>query len=328
MSDWFWAASAVIGLLALMLERFAGYPNLVYAAIGHPVVWVGRAIADLDDRFNPEVRPAGRAAGILALGALLTIVLAVTLPPTLILRMLPGGFILEAMLASSLLSQSSLYTHVARVAEGLDSSLAAGREAVSHIVGRDPQALNESDVSRAAIESLAENASDGVTAPLLWLVLGGLPGAALYKAINTADSMIGHRSERHLRFGWASARLDDLVNLVPARLTGILIALAATRCRPGGFRNAMRAMGRDASRHQSPNAGWPEAAMAGSLGIRLGGPRSYEGERVELAWMGDGREELTRGDIRDGLAIYRRMLWLLAATAAMWATALLLNSGR
>ena len=165
------------------------------------------------------------------------------------------------------------------------------------IVGRNPQSLDEAGVSRAAIESLAENFSDGVVAPAFWLGLGGLPGAVLYKATNTADSMIGHRTPRHEAFGWAAARFDDLVNLPASRLTALLIVAAACLHREASPRGAWRAVRRDASHHRSPNAGWPEAAMAGALGLRLAGPRVYGDMRVEDRWMGDGRAEATAGDI-------------------------------
>ncbi len=314
------AGSALVAVLALILERLAGYPDRLHAAIRHPVVWMGWLVDRLERTLNPADGSAGirRRGGAAALGALLAATLIVTLPITLFLRMLPGGLVIEALLASTLLSQKSLRQHVAAVADGLDTGIDDARVAVSHIVGRDPQQLDASDISRAAIESLAENASDGVTAPLFWLVIAGLPGIALYKAINTADSMIGHRSPRYADFGWASARLDDAVNLPASRLTGLVFALAAGLGDRAGGRAAWRAMRRDAGRHQSPNAGWPEAAMAGAVGIRLGGPRSYGGAVTELAWMGEGRTALTAADIRAALTIYGRALNLLLAAALVW----------
>jgi adenosylcobinamide-phosphate synthase len=201
--------------------------------------------------------------------------------------------------------------HVAAVASGLTRSLQDGRTAVSHIVGRDPQRLDEAGVSRAALESLAENTSDGIVAPAFWYALLGLPGLVAYKAINTADSMIGHKTERYINFGWASAKLDDAVNFIPARLTGLLFAAAAAISNPENGRAALAAMWNDARNHQSPNAGWPEAAMAGALGLRFGGPRDYDGETIDLAWMGHGRETLTRDDITAGLRLYDRSLTLL-----------------
>jgi len=299
------ATSLTIAFAALLIERVAGYPGFLQRSIAHPVEWIGRLIGSLDKRLNqPGYR---RLKGVLALVIVLAIVAAITLPLAFLLRGFKWGWLVEALIASTFLAQAGLKAHVAAVADGLDDSLDSGRAAVSHLVGRDPQTLDASGVTRAAIESLAENASDGVVAPALWLGLLGLPGIALYKAINTADSMIGHRDERYSLFGWAAARLDDLVNLPASRLTGLIIATAS------GSADALKVMWRDAGKHHSPNAGWPEAAMAGALGIRLGGPRSYEGETVDLAWMGDGREELDAGDIRRALALYRSMLGLLAA---------------
>jgi adenosylcobinamide-phosphate synthase len=175
------------------------------------------------------------------------------------------------------------------------------------IVGRDPAQLDEAGVSKAALESLAENASDGIVAPVLWYALLGLPGIAMYKAINTADSMIGHRNEKYQWFGWAAARLDDVVNLPASRLTGYLFAAAE----PSRFKDIVKVMRRDAPRHQSPNAGWPEAAMAAALGLRFGGPRSYNGEMVDLPYMGDGRDSITRDDIQRGLRVLSRAMWLM-----------------
>jgi adenosylcobinamide-phosphate synthase len=212
---------------------------------------------------------------------------------------------LGGVLASSLLAQRSLDSHVADVATALErDGLLAGRRAVAHIVGRDTTSLDEAAVCRAAIESLAENFSDGVVAPLFWMVLGGLPGALAYKAINTADSMIGHKSERHLAFGWAAARCDDLVNLPASRLSAVWLVLAAMLLglSPDG---ALATLRRDAGHHRSPNAGWPEAAMAGALGIRLSGPRVYDGVAVAERWVGDGRSDLGARDIRAALRLYR-----------------------
>jgi adenosylcobinamide-phosphate synthase len=233
---------------------------------------------------------------------------------------LPFGVVAAALVASSLPAQRSLHEHVARVAAALEQEgLAAGRKAVSHIVGRDTEALDEAGVARAAIESLAENFSDGVVAPSLWLAIGGLAGGATYKAINTADSMIGHRTPRHEAFGWAAARLDDLVNLPASRLTALLLIAAAATMRPAAAIAAWRAVKRDARHHRSPNAGWPEAAMAGALGLALAGPRSYGGVEVADAVMGDGRRAATAADIRRALALYRRADALLIGLCAVLA---------
>lgn len=310
-----------IAFLALVIERFIGYPPFLLKRIGHPVMWMGAWLAWLEKRLNDPEKPLGRLRGLVAWFFFTGLVLAITLPLALFLRGLPWGFVLEALLATSLLAQKDLHRFVEAVATGLDRSLDEGRVAVSHIVGRDPKLLDESGVSRAALESLAENTSDGIVAPALFLALFGLPGLALYKAINTADSMVGHKSPRYLHFGWASARIDDLANLIPARLSGVIFALA----NPPRLHAALRSMWRDARKHVSPNAGWPEASLAGAMAIRLGGPRSYEGRHVDLAWMGEGRETLSAADIREGLAIYGRALWILTAltgagAGAFWLT--------
>jgi adenosylcobinamide-phosphate synthase len=203
------------------------------------------------------------------------------------------------------------------VSKGLrENGIEGGRAAVSMIVGRNPQSLDEAGVSRAAIESLAENFSDGIVAPAFWLGLGGLPGAVLYKATNTADSMVGHRTPRHEAFGWAAARFDDLVNLPASRLSALLIIAAAALHRGASPKGAWHAVRRDASHHRSPNAGWPEAAMAGALGLRLAGPRVYGDVRVEDRWMNDGRAEANVADIDRALALYRTACALLFGMAA------------
>jgi len=303
-------------LLALILERLVGYPDALVRPIGHPVIWMGRLIGLLDNRLNNRTR--GR--GVLALVLLLLATALVTVPIAWLLRSFPFGWVIEAILATSLLAQKSLRDAVLAVATALARSLPEGRTAVSHIVGRDPQALDEAGVARAAIESLAESTSDGVIAPMFFLILGGLPGIALYKAVNTADSMIGHKSERHLQFGWAAARFDDLLNLIPARLTALLIAGAAFFVKAAHPEAAWSTALSDAKKHESPNAGWPEAAMAGALGFRLAGPRVYHGVRVEDHYMGDGRADLTAADIRRALRLYRvAMLGALALVAIAWA---------
>ena len=300
-----------IAAVALLMERLFGYPSALHRWIGHPVEWMGKLIGWLDRFFNDP--PTDKLRGVQALLVLLGITLSVTLLLTHYLRKTESGWIIEALLASTLLSQKSLEDHVRAVADGLSRSLKAGREAVRHIVGRDPQKLDASGVAKGAIESLAENMSDGVTAPLFWLLVGGLPGIALYKAINTADSMIGHKTEQYFDFGWPAARLDDLVNLVPARITGWVIAAAGALTGNASGAEAVRAMARDARQHVSPNAGWPEAAMAGALGLSLGGPRSYKGRSVNLAWMGNGRKKLTESDITDALRLYNTGLNILTA---------------
>lgn len=283
---------------------------------------MGRAIGELDRRLNREgADPTGRkVAGVVALFILILVVGTAAFLIAHSLLLLPFGVILLAIPASSLLAQRSLYAHVERVAAALENSgLQGGREAVSHIVGRDTAELDEVGVARAAIESLAENFSDAVVAPALWMVIAGLPGAAIYKAINTADSMIGHRTPRHEDFGWASARLDDLVNLPASRLAALLIVAAAYFTGGASASGAFEAVMRDAARHRSPNAGYTEAALAGALGLALAGPRSYDGVLVGDVWMGDGRYGATPDDIRAALALYKRADALLIGAVALLA---------
>jgi len=307
--------------LALLIERLAGYPPPLFRAIGHPVTWAGALIGWLELRLNTGRHR--RARGVALLVLLLLTGLAASLLIVAFTRRVPFGWGLEAVLASSLLAQKELGRAVKAVADGLTLSLDSGRRAVSHIVGRDPETLDESGVARAAVESLAESSSDGVVAPLFWLIVGGLPGIVLYKLANTADSMIGHRTERHAEFGWASARFDDLLNWLPARLTALLVAGAAFLMRGADPENAWATALRDAHRHLSPNAGWPEAAFAGALGLGLGGPRSYEGETHDLPAFGDGRRDLTALDILTALELYWMAMNLLLGLAialglALW----------
>lgn len=298
-------------LLALALEAAIGYPAGLLRGVGHPVMWLGKLIERLDLRLNRDADSAGRrrALGVVALVGL---VIAAVLPALVIqlglFAALPPLIALfaTALLASALIAQRSLFRHVADVAEGLErDGLPGGRKAVSQIVGRNPEVLDEAGVVRAAIESLAENFSDGIVAPAFWCAALGLPGIAAYKAVNTADSMIGHRSARHEAFGWAAARFDDLVNLPASRLAAVWLILAALLLPGADAAGAVRAVRRDASKHRSPNAGWPESAMAGALGLRLAGPRVYGDKRVEDGWMGDGRAEATVADLRRALALYR-----------------------
>lgn len=297
--------------LALLIERFAGYPQPLFERLSHPVVWLGKLIERLDQSLNVQGVSAqeGRLRGAVALLILLAAVFVPAMIVARLLEYLPLGWLAEILLATTLIAHKSMRDHVMAVCDGLGRSLADGRAAVSKIVGRDPAALDESGVSRAALESLAENASDGIVAPVMWYALLGLPGIAVYKAINTADSMIGHKSGKHHYFGWAAARLDDLVNLPASRLTGLLFAATD----PKNFGRIFEVMRRDAPKHQSPNAGWPEAAMAARLGLRFGGPRSYEGELVELPYMGEGRDSMDRSDIKRGLAVFSNAMWLLFA---------------
>jgi len=314
--------SVALTLLAMMIELCAGYPQALSRAIGHPVTWIGRLIATLDRLLNRDTVGAHwrRGAGIVAILLLLCIVGTIAFVVERELLRLPFGLIAVAAVASTFIAQRSLHRHVADVADALErDGITAGRAAVAKIVGRDIDALDAAGVARAAIESLAENFSDGIVAPVFWMAIAGLPGAALYKAINTADSMIGHRTPRHEAFGWAAARLDDLVNLPASRLSALLLVAGAALNKNAAPAAAWRTVLRDAARHRSPNAGYPEAAMAGVLGLSLAGPRVYGGVTIDDATMGDGRRDATAADIRQALMLYRyadAILLVLIATIA------------
>jgi adenosylcobinamide-phosphate synthase len=317
--------SLPLALAATIVEALIGYPAPLYRAIGHPVTWMGRWLAWLEASLNRVEASfaARRAAGVVTLCLYLAPVALVSWAATRACVSAGAlGFATLALFAATLAAQRSLAAHVRAVAEGLYAGLDEGRGAVAKIVGRNPDVLDEAGVARAAIESLAENFSDGVVAPTLWIALGGLVGGALYKAINTADSMIGHRDERYSAFGWAAARLDDLVNLPASRLAALWLIIAAALTPGASARNAARVVWRDASHHRSPNAGWPEAAMAGALGLKLAGPRVYGGTLVDDAFMGEGRREADASDIRRALRLYRRACVIQAVAllaAAVWA---------
>ena len=303
---------------ALLLEAAAGYPGPLFRAIRHPVVWAGALIGWLDRTLNQEGLPPAdrRSRGALAVAVLL----AASAGPAWVLQgLLPWPLLV--VLAATLPAQRSLHAYVAAVGDALrDGGLPAGRRAVAHIVGRNPDTLDAAAVLRAAIDSLAENFSDGVVAPPVWGLTAGLPGMAAYKALNTADSMIGHLTPRHRAFGWAAARLDDLVNLPASRLSVLWLVLAAAVHRGASPGAALRAVRRDAWQHRSPNAGWPEAAMAGALGLRLAGPRTYGTVIVADAWMGDGRPAATLDDLRRALALYRTACAMqVGAVLLLWA---------
>ncbi|MHB0772556.1 adenosylcobinamide-phosphate synthase CbiB [Bradyrhizobium sp. 5.13L] len=305
--------------VAMAVDALLGWPSSLFARIGHPVTWLGRLIVVIDSAWNRASDPPAlrRTAGVA--GALVVIALSVALG-WLLQSFLPGGWLeiaLIGILAWPMVALRSLYDHVAAVAEPLRAGdITAAREAVSRIVGRDPAALDEAGIARAAIESLAENASDGIVAPVFWGALLGLPGILGYKAINTLDSMIGHRSERHEAFGWAAARIDDVANFIPARVTGFLFVLLAPH-----RSEALSCMTRDARRHRSPNAGWPEAAMAGGLGVRLSGPRIYHGSVTNEPWLNEGARDPRAADIGEALTLYRRSMLLLAGVLAILAFA-------
>jgi adenosylcobinamide-phosphate synthase len=324
---WVWGAdaSAMPAILALALALDAALGEAPFRRVPHPVALIGRAVAALDRRLNAsglgasgldarDLRRRGAATVAAVAGGAAILGLALALA----FRSAPGLWLAEAFAVFALLAARSLHDHVRAVARALESEgLEAGRAAVAHIVGRDPAVLDGHGVARAAIESLAENFSDGVAAPAFWYLLLGLPGMLAYKAVNTLDSMIGHKVPRYLDFGRAAARLDDALNLAPARLSGLLLALASGPKFPA----AWGAVRRDARKHRSPNAGWPEAAMAGALGLKLAGPRVYPGETVDAPFIGPGTQDATAGDIRRALRVYRRawgLVFALAAAAAIW----------
>ncbi len=289
----------LVALIALALDAAIGWPDRIYHRIGHPVTWLGWLIATLDQRMNH-----GKARFWRGMAASLLVIAAATLPAIILQDML--GAWLAGILAWPLVAARSLHDHLRAVARPLlKGDLAAARQATAMIVGRDVSKTDQAALARASIESLAENASDGVVAPLFWAAIAGLPGIAAYKAINTLDSMIGHLTPRHAEFGRFAARLDDVANWLPARLTAVLIALCC-----GGA--AWAVARRDAGAHRSPNAGCPEGAMAGALGVRLSGPRIYADRIADEPWLNGGAPDPVAADIDRALAIYRRTIWLLA----------------
>jgi adenosylcobinamide-phosphate synthase len=289
-----------IVIAALAFDALIGDPDWLWRRLAHPVTVIGAAIGWLDRTLNRETwsQPQRKWAGVASVVLIVTVAGSVGLLLQMGLQRTLSGNMALGLIASVFIAQRSLYQHVARVREAFaEGGLNAARQSVSMIVGRDPDLLDEAGVCRAAIESCAENFSDGVVAPVFWLALLGLPGLIAYKAINTADSMIGHHNERYESFGWAAARLDDLVNWVPARLSALLLAVAAPIA-GGSIKTALNVVKRDAAKHRSPNAGWPESAMAGALGLALAGPRSY-GERIvdDPFLNADARQDATSVDI-------------------------------
>lgn len=300
---------AELALFALVLESVIGYPDRLNKRIPHPVIWFGRLISYFDNRFNVKTDSDSlqKRKGFISLVIFVAIALTISLAIQGLFSLFGAfGFLLLVLVSTTGLAQLSLDTHVQRVYKDLlKKDLAAARRSVSMIVGRDPENLSEEEVTAAALESLSESFNDGVVAPAFWLVIGGLPGLAVYKIVNTADSMIGHRDEKYKNFGWASAKFDDLLNYIPARISGLLIVIA---CRRG-----LITMLRQAKLHDSPNAGWPESAMAGGLGIKLGGPATYSGEVLMRPIFGSG-ESPTLKDFKKGIRISHIshfLLWVL-----------------
>ncbi len=306
-------------IAAIFIDIVIGDPAWLYRYIPHPIVIIGKAIEIGETRLN---RPKRNRVTNIILGAILSLgIIALAVAIGLILSRTLGqvshGWIIESILASSLIAYRGLGAAVHNVAKALTLGLKEGRVAISHLVGRDPESLNEAGICRAAIESMAENFSDGVVAPVFWFAIFGLPGLCAYKAINTLDSMIGHKNERYEAFGKFAARLDDLVNLIPARLAGLFYVLAALFAPKASSGRALRVMFRDAGQHRSPNAGWQEAAVAGALGFALAGPRTYPGYVVNDPWMGEGgRSNLTKPDVNLALKLYIGAgFWLLLAVS-------------
>jgi adenosylcobinamide-phosphate synthase len=302
-------------LAGIAIDALFGDMPAAFAHIPHPVVLAGRAISFFDRKLNRASRSerSRRERGIVTVIALVGLAAGLGIAVDRLCQGSPIGAAIEALVIGILLAQRGLYEHVAAVAVALErSGLPAGREAVRHIVGRDPMRLDAPGVARAAIESLAENFSDGVVAPVFWYLLLGLPGLLGYKMANTLDSMIGHRTLRYRSFGWAAARFDDGLNLVPARLSGLLLAAAAAFVGEASAGRAFATLLRDARKHHSPNAGWPEAAMAGALGLALAGPRDYAEGRVEDPWLGSGTPLARPADIGRALRLYALACLLLA----------------
>jgi len=306
---------AAMMLVALAIDAAVGWPDALYRKIGHPVVWLGDLISRYEKLWNHGAEASRRWKGVLIT---LMVTLAAAVPAVLLQSLLPGGLfgiLLGGVLAWPLVAVRSMYTHVAAVAQPLQvGDLPGARHAVSMIVGRDPNQLDQAGVARSALESLAENTSDGIVAPVFWGLLFGLPGIAAYKVINTMDSMIGHRNDRYEMFGKAAARLDDLVNLIPARLTGVLFAAVS-----GRFNEAWAVMRRDAPKHRSPNAGWPEGAMAAGLQVRLSGPRVYGDRIAEEPWLNGTSPDPIPLSLSEGLALYTRAMMLMAGALALMA---------
>lgn len=291
----------------MVLDAALGEPRWLWDRVPHPAVLIGRAIGWADQRWN-------RGAARKLKGAALMLGLALAaLVAGLALRAIPGQ-LAEVIVVAILLAQRSLVDHVRAVADALRLSLGDGRLAVSNIVGRDTAAMDESAVARSAIESAAENLSDGVVAPVLWFAVAGLPGLLLYKVTNTADSMIGYKTPRHADFGWAAARLDDLLNLIPARLTAGVIWLLS------GPRGPFADIAADARSHRSPNAGWPEAAMARALDVALSGPRSYDGKMRDFDYIhAKGRKMIGPDAIEAATAMLWRVWGVLFGLAVIMA---------
>ncbi len=297
----------VLLLMAVLLEAYFGRLTLLFKAIPHPVSIIGHSIRWLEKKLNRDKRSQLDRAIRGAVSVLIIVIAAGAIGWAVAWLSLHQkfGWILETVLLLSLLAGRDLFDRASDVMKALEKNgLASARVAVAHIVGRDPAHLDEHAIARASIESLAENFSDAVVAPMFWYVLFGFPGILIYKAVNTLDSEIGYMSERYRAFGMAAARLDDILNIIPARLAALMIALGAFMAPKANPLSAFKTMLKDAGKHPSPNAGWVEAAMAGGLGISLAGPRKYKDRAVNAPWIGSGNAKATPSDIKRALYIY------------------------
>jgi adenosylcobinamide-phosphate synthase len=315
----------LILVLAIVLDMSVGDPDWIWRKLPHPVVFFGKIISTLDRHLNRirDNRRMRKRFGILALIIMLALVLIIGVVLSSVFRQFGViGFVIEVIIVAMLIAQKSMSDHIKNIIAPLSSGdIKGARYAVSMIVGRQTSEMNASDVTRSSIESLAENFSDGVVAPIFWYALLGLPGILMYKMLNTADSMIGHKTVEYEDFGWASAKLDDLANWLPARLSSLLIAVSALiLIGPKSFKNVIWTVLNNSSLHRSPNAGWPETAMAGALGIVLSGPRIY-GQQTspELYLNPTGRLDLTHLDLEKAINVF----WLSCIVEVIFVVILL-----
>ena len=310
----------ILLLLALIVEAYIGEAKFVFNKIRHPIRIIGDIIGFFDTKLNREGRSEADRA--FRGGVVVVIIVSLAISVGFCIAWLslnhPLGWIVEFLGLVSLISARSLYDHVSDVSTGLHKSVEEGRRAVAHIVGRDPNHLNKHGVARASIESLAENFGDGVIAPVFWYVLFGFPGILVYKSVNTLDSMIGYRTKRYQAFGMTAARLDDILNLIPARLAGLFIVLGSAFVPTAKPLKSLKIMLRDSRLHRSPNAGWPEGAMAGALNLSLAGPRYYTNQTVNDPWIGDGKTSVKPRDISRALYLYS----VACLINAMWVSAI------
>lgn len=317
---------AAILLFVFLADAVMGDPAALYKRIPHPVVVIGNFISWFETRLNSEGKSNGSRFVLGAVTSLATLAVfcCLALLIEIFAKAIPMGWVIIILLSSSLVAYKGLFQAVNAVKNGLHVSLEEGRAAVSHIVGRDPETLDKAGIARAGVESLAENFLDGTVAPLFWFLILGFPGLVLYKSINTLDSMIGHRNDRFEYFGKFAARLDDVVNYIPARITGLLIVISAVIVPKASAGNALRCMISDASKHNSVNAGWPEAAMAGAINMSLAGPRQYGGVMNDSPWMNErGRKDVGADDMQKALSIYLAAGAVLIVIGIMLLTAIL-----